>query len=147
MPVKSTAQLVGAGHSPPDGFYWLTDATGVYANPGLSTVWANVFPSGTPADPYVYFGREPGALPFWKDGAPAGTENRAEFFVNLYSALKSGNLCFQLYEGSSATGSPIATCNDVTGVERHDPEYQRPVAGLWHGRERRAESRLRALRV
>ena len=115
VPVKSTAQLVGAGHSPPDGFYWLTDATGVYANPGLSTVWANVFPSGAGGSPYVYFGREPGALPFWKDGAPAGTENRAEFFVNLYSALKSGNLCFQLYEGATATGSPLLTCNDVTG--------------------------------
>jgi hypothetical protein len=117
VPVKSTAQLVGAGHSPPDGFYWLTDATGVYANPGLSTVWANVFPSGTPADPYVYFGREPGALPFWKDGAPAGTENRAEFFVNLYSALKSGNLCFELHEGASAAGPlvPNADCSHVTG--------------------------------
>jgi len=115
VPVQSDAELVGAGHSPPDGFYWLTDATGVYANPGLSTVWANVFPSGVGGDPYVYFGREPGALPFWKDDAPDGTKNRAEFFVNLYSALKSGNLCFQLYEGSTATGSPLQTCNDVAG--------------------------------
>jgi len=115
VPVKSSAALVGAGHSPPDGFYWLTDATGVYANPGLSTVWANVFPSGASADPYVYFGRDPGALPFWKNDAPDGLKNRAEFFVNLYSAFKSGNLCFNLYEGAAATGSPIASCNDVTG--------------------------------
>ena len=115
VPVKSTAQLVGAGHSPPDGFYWLTDATGVYANPGLSTVWANVFPAGAGGDPYVYFGREPGALPFWKNDAPDGLKNRAEFFVNLYSALKAGNLCFSLYEGATATGSPIVTCNDVAG--------------------------------
>jgi hypothetical protein len=115
VPVKSTAQLVGAGHSPPDGFYWLTDATGVYANPGLSTVWANVFPAGSTGDPYVYFGREPGALPFWKNDAPDGLKNRAEFFVNLYSALKAGNLCFELYEGATATGSPIATCNNVSG--------------------------------
>jgi hypothetical protein len=115
VPVQSDAQLVGAGHSPPDGFYWLTDATGVYANPGLSTVWANVFPAGATSDPYVYFGREPGALPFWKDDAPDGLKNRAEFFVNLYSALKTGNLCFSLYDGASATGSPIATCNDVNG--------------------------------
>lgn len=117
VPVKSTAQLVGAGHSPPDGFYWLTDATGVYANPGLSTVWANVFPSGAGGTPYVYFGREPGALPFWQDDAPDGTKNRAEFFVNLYSALKPGTLCFELHEGASAAGPlvPGGDCNSVGG--------------------------------
>ena len=48
VPVKRTAPLVGAGDQPAHGFRWLTDATGVYANPGLSTVWANVFPAGGP---------------------------------------------------------------------------------------------------
>src|SRR5437764_14632843 len=42
VPVITTHQLVGAGASPADGSRGVTDATGVYANPGLSTVWADV---------------------------------------------------------------------------------------------------------
>jgi hypothetical protein len=136
VPVKSTAQLVGAGHSPPDGFYWLTDATGVYANPGLSTVWANVFQGGAGDNPIVYFSRDPGAVPFWKNGAPDGTQNRAEFFTNLYSAQKSGTLCFDLYKGTSvATGEFAATCTDAGGWDGASPNLtQCPApctADLW----------------
>jgi hypothetical protein len=107
VPVKSTAQLVGAQHSPPDGFYWLTDATGVYANPGLSTVWANVFPAGGGGDPYVYFARDPTNIPFWKEDSPNDpangnitTKSRAEWFANMYSAGKTGTFCWELYYGS-----------------------------------------------
>jgi len=32
------------------------------------------------------------------------------------SALKAGNLCFSLYEGATATGSPIVTCNDAVAA-------------------------------
>ena len=117
VPVKSTQPLIGAGTSPAHGFRWLTDATGVYANPGLSTVWANVFSSTAPTSPFIYFARQPAAVPFWKTNPnPAGTENRVEFFANLYSALNPGTLCFELYDGTITGGeAPIADCNGVTG--------------------------------
>src|SRR5258708_3044727 len=72
VPVISTQALIGIQASPADGFRWLTDSTGVYANPGLSTVWANVFSSsgGFGSTPYIYFAR-PAATPFWKADAPA----------------------------------------------------------------------------
>jgi hypothetical protein len=45
VPVTSSAELIGAaGPSPGHGFTWLTDATGVYANPGRSFVWAKCRP-------------------------------------------------------------------------------------------------------
>jgi hypothetical protein len=116
VPVITTHQLVGAGASPADGFRWLTDSTGVYANPGLSTVWANVFPSGTSGTtPYVYFAHAP-AIPFWKADASAGppdTRNRAEFFANLYTAGLPGNLCFKIIRISD--NSVRADCNSVGG--------------------------------
>jgi hypothetical protein len=103
VPVITSDTLVGAGASPPDGFYWLTDATGVYANPGLSTVWANVFASGNGSTPFVYFARTPAAIPFWKSDAPAGAENRVEFFANLYTAGQAGTLCFQIIRISDSS--------------------------------------------
>lgn len=114
VPVKSTAPLVGAGTSPPDAFRWLTDATGVYANPGLSTVWANVFPAGLGTSPQVYFTRDPTVIPFWNNAAPDGQRNQAEWFANVYSAGTTGNLCFELYEGPTVTGSPLFTCAALT---------------------------------
>jgi hypothetical protein len=115
VPVISDAPLVGAGASPADGFRWLTDATGVYANPGLSTVWANVVSGAGGSTPYIYFAR-PAATPFWKADASAGppdTRNRAEFFVNLYTAGLAGNLCFKITRDSDL--SVRATCaSDVT---------------------------------
>jgi hypothetical protein len=121
VPVKSSAQLVGAGTSPADGFRWLTDATGVYANPGLSTVWANVFPSGTSSGPFVYFAHDP-AIPFWKGDAPAGAENRVELWANLYTAGLAGTLCYKVYRLSDM--SQRADCSI-------DPGYNGTVpAGL-----------------
>jgi hypothetical protein len=110
VPVTSSAQLIGAQTSPAHGFRWLTDATGVYANPGLSTVWANVFPAGAGNLPRVYFTRDPTVVPFWNDAAPAGQKNMAEWFANLYSAGKTGTLCFELYEAPTATGPVQQTC-------------------------------------
>jgi hypothetical protein len=98
VPVISTAPLVGAGASPADGFRWLTDATGVYANPGLSTVWANVFAAASGSTPFVYFAHE-AAIPFWKADAskgPPDERNRAEFFANVYTAGLAGNLCWKI---------------------------------------------------
>jgi hypothetical protein len=116
VPVKSTGTLVGAaGPSPGHGFTWMTDATGVYANPGRSFVWANVFNSSAGTNPFIFFSREPAAVPFWKNGAPAGTENRVEFFADLYSDFRPGTLCFTLYAGTTATGTPLASCTDATG--------------------------------
>lgn len=103
VPVKSTSTLVGIGTSPPDGFRWLTQATGVYANPGLSTVWANVFAAGASSAPFVYFARPP-AVPFWKADAPATPQdlrNRVEFFMNLYTAGKPGDLCYEVRQVTS----------------------------------------------
>jgi hypothetical protein len=117
VPVTSDAPLVGAGHSPPDGFYWLTDATGVYANPGLSTVWANVFAAGGGGDPYVYFAQDPTNIPYWQDDAPNDpgngnitTKSRVEWFANLYSAGKTGTFCWQLFKGAPDASPDIDSC-------------------------------------
>jgi hypothetical protein len=98
VPVISTAPLVGAGHSPPDGFYWLTDATGVYANPGLSETWANVFSAPSGEEPFIYFAHQ-AAVPYWDSAAPKAEErNRVEFFANLFTAQKGGNLTWEIFE-------------------------------------------------
>ncbi len=75
VPVKSSAPLIGAGApSPGHGFTWLTDATGVYANPGRELRVGERLPAGTPSNPFIYFAREPAAVPFWKANPnPAGT--------------------------------------------------------------------------
>jgi hypothetical protein len=117
VPVKSTAELVGAaGPSPGHGFTWMTDATGVYANPGRSFVWANVF-SNLGSNPFIFFSRDPAAIPFWQNDAAEGLRNRVEFFADLYSAFKPGTLCFELYAGPTATGTPIPNthCTAVSG--------------------------------
>ncbi len=120
VPVKSTAPLVGIGASPADGFRWLTNATGVYANPGLSTVWANVLPAsgGSGATPFVYFTR-PAATPFWKADAPAtptDQRNRVELFANLYSAGKAGTLCYEVDRISDGTKRADCTISPFNGT-------------------------------
>ena len=95
VPVKSTSTLQGAGSS--DEFNWLTQATGVYANPGRSFIWANVFPGSTAGqDPYVYFANDPAAIPYWCATCPAGTQNRVEFFANVYTAGVGGTLHYDI---------------------------------------------------
>ena len=124
VPVKSSAPLIGAGGpSPGHGFTWMTDATGVYANPGRSFVWANVVQGGggAPTAPFVYFSRDPTVIPFWKDDAPNDpnnnnitTKSRAEWFADLYSAGKAGNFCWQLDYGP-AISAPIAIDSCASG--------------------------------
>jgi hypothetical protein len=115
VPVISTHPLVGIGTSPPDGFRWLTDATGVYANPGLSTVWANVFAAASGLTPFVYFAHEP-AIPFWNTSGskgPPDERNRLELFANLYSGGKTGTLCFHIIRLLDSTVR--ADCNTGGG--------------------------------
>ena len=135
VPVKSSAPLIGAGGpSPGHGFTWLTDATGVYANPGRSFVWANVFSAGSAQlHPFIYFAREPAAIPFWKDEperARPGPRTASSVFANLYSAFKPGTFCFELY----MTVRPQPTRRQrraASGgeLERRDHEPVRPLAG------------------
>jgi hypothetical protein len=134
VPVVSTQQLVGAGTSPADGFRWLTDATGVYANPGLSTVWANVFSGTNGSTPFVYFAR-PAATPFWKADASAGpptdTRNRVELFANVYTAGLAGNLCFKIIRTSD--GSVRADCTTVGGWNGTVPAGQPDLVQILPG--------------
>lgn len=105
VPLKTTAILNGSGG--PDEINWLTYATGVYANPGRSGVWANTFASGG-STPFVYFARNPSAAPFWKADAPAGLENRAEFWANFYVAGYPGQIHFEVRQrdaGQTFAGS------------------------------------------
>ncbi len=98
LPVKSTQTLVGMGDNT-HAFRWATTATGVYSNPGLSTAWANVFPAvNAGSSPYVYFAREPAAVPFWKADAPASPDvrNRAEFWANFYTAGLAGAVTYKI---------------------------------------------------
>jgi hypothetical protein len=118
VPVKSSQPLIGAGGpSPGHGFTWLTDATGVYANPGRSFVWANVLSASSGQSPYIFFSRDPAAIPFWNNSAPDGQKNQAEFFADLFSDFRPGTLCFELYAGATATGTPIpgTHCSQVSG--------------------------------
>jgi len=119
VPVKSTSQLIGAaGPSPGHGFTWLTDATGVYANPGRSFVWANVLPGGgSGGTPFIYFARDPTTIPYWKEDAPNDpnngnitTKSRAEWFANLYSGFKTGTFCWELHYGAPDDPNPISSC-------------------------------------
>jgi hypothetical protein len=123
VPVKSSAPLIGAaGPSPGHGFTWLTDATGVYANPGRSFVWANVVDGGLGDSPFVYFARDPTNIPYWKDDAPNDpgngnitTKSRVEWFANLYSAGKNGNFCWQLFKGQPDATPDIDACAGYPG--------------------------------
>jgi hypothetical protein len=122
VPVKSSSQLIGAGGpSPGHGFTWLTDSTGVYANPGRSFVWANVLPNGgSGGTPFIYFARDPTTIPFWKDDAPNDpthptmpgitTKSRAEWFANLYSGFKQGTFCWELHYGAPDDPAPVSSC-------------------------------------
>jgi hypothetical protein len=121
VPVKSSGPLIGAGGpSPGHGFTWLTDATGVYANPGRSFVWANVLDAGLGANPFVYFAQQPAAIPFWKEDAPNDpanptfpnitTKSRVEWLANLYSAGKTGTFCWELYKGSPDGSPDVSAC-------------------------------------
>ncbi len=96
VPVRSAATLAGMGG--PDRFTWITDSTGVYANPAISEVWSNVF-ANLGDRPYVYFARDPSAIPFWKADAPATPQdlrNRAEFFANFFVAGQAGSVSFRI---------------------------------------------------
>lgn len=96
VPVVTTQPLHGAGG--PDEFNWLDYATGVYANPFGSEIFANVFPAGnTGSSPFVYFDHTPAAVPYWQaNPTPAGTENRVEYFVNAYTAGNAGYLHYEI---------------------------------------------------
>jgi len=125
VPVKSSGPLIGAaGPSPGHGFTWLTDATGVYANPGRSFVWANILQGGS-GNPFIFFSKDPTMLPYWDASAPdlppntpenptpnpMPTHSRVEWFANLYSGFHPGSFCWAMYKGSSvATGQLVATC-------------------------------------
>lgn len=99
VPVVSSSQLVGMGDFN-HRFMWTTTATGVYANPGLSSAWVNVFPaSNAGSSPFVYFARDPAAQPFWLESAGAGPpdlRNRVEFWANFYTAGQGGTVSFQV---------------------------------------------------
>ena len=92
VPVISSTQLVGLGNFN-DRFMWTVTATGVYANPALSSVWANVFPaSNVGQGPFVYFARQPAAIPYWDAAASSSPDlrNRVELFANFYTAGLAG---------------------------------------------------------
>lgn len=113
VPVVSSQTLVGAGNSNHQ-FVWLISPSLAYDYFGTST-WANVFAAG-PSGPMLYFSREPSVVPFWNNSAPAGQQNMAELFVNLFSNFQPGTLCYQLYEGTAASGTPVLDCAGFNGA-------------------------------
>ncbi len=107
VPVRSATTLAGMGG--PDRFTWVVDATGVYANPAISEVWSNVF-ANLGDRPYVYFARDPSAIPFWKADAPATPQdlrNRAEFFANFFVAGQAGRVAFRIDRLDTPTPSLV----------------------------------------
>ena len=123
VPLTTSAPLAGSGG--PDEINWLTDATGVYANPGRSGIWANVFAASGAASttPFVYFAREPSAEPFWKADAPAGLKNRAEFWANIFVAGQSGQLRFGIVQ-RDASSTPVGS--DSTPGTGWNPTLSNP---------------------
>ena len=123
VPLTTSTPLAGSGG--PDEINWLTDATGVYANPGRSGVWANVFPTSGSASttPFVYFAREPSAAPFWKADAPDGFRNRAEFWANFFVAGQSGQLHFDIVQRDGAS-TPVGS--DTTPGTGWNPTVSNP---------------------
>ena len=123
VPVRSAATLAGMGG--PDRFTWVVDSTGVYANPDVSEVWANVF-ANLGSRPYVYFARDPSAIPFWKADAPTtpvDLRNRAEFFANFYVAGQPGSVSFRIDRLDTPTpqlvidsSSPAAAFDGTVGA-------------------------------
>ncbi|MBI4898155.1 MAG: hypothetical protein HY827_07290 [Actinobacteria bacterium] len=111
VPIKSTQTLEGAAHSPADEITWILSSSGTYDQFGATKVWTNVFSSGGGSGPFLYFARNPSVVPFWDKTKPAGQENRAEWFANLYSDFKAGTFCWEYYPHPTATGSPQFTCN------------------------------------
>lgn len=110
VPIKSTTTLEGAAHSPADELHWVLRTTGTYALDNVTSTWVNVFPSGAGSSPSIYFARNPSVVPFWKKDAPAGQENRVEFFANLYSAGQTGTFCWELHSGTSGAGPLQFSC-------------------------------------
>ncbi len=105
LPVVSSQQLVGMGNAN-HKFMWTTTSTGVYANPGLSTVWANVFASSNVGQgPFVYFARQPAAVPWWKADASSSPDlrNRVELFANFYTAGLAGTVSYAIRRTDSNT--------------------------------------------
>jgi hypothetical protein len=124
VPVKSAQQLVGIATSPTHEFRWFTDSSGVYSNPGVSTVWANVFPATAPGGgtPAVFFARDPTVVPFWKADAPTSpfdSRNRVELFANVYTAGLGGTLCYEIRRISD---------NTLRGTCAIDPGWNGTVA-------------------
>lgn len=118
VPVISTQVLSGSGTS--DRIVWVTDATGVYENPGASQVWTWVFDGAAPTGPFVYFTRSPN--PFWKpDGqtAPSDQRNRVEFWANFYTAGQAGNVCFEIRFVSN--NGLVANCGMAPGWNGNVP--------------------------
>ena len=114
VPIKSTLPLIGAAHSPADEISWVLSSSGTYDQIGSTSVWANVFPAGSGSGPFIYFARNPSVVPFWDKTKPAGEENRAEWFANLFSNGQTGTFCWELHDGPLANDPIPATCNDVT---------------------------------
>jgi hypothetical protein len=117
VPVVSTQTLHGAGG--PDEFNWLTNATGVYANPYRSYIWANVFPAANGVSgPFVYFDHDPAAIPFWDANAPTSPtdlRNKVEFFANVYTDGHGGYLHYSIER--TDTHTVLATDADDTSYD------------------------------
>lgn len=108
VPVTSTQNLIGIGNSS-HKFTWVVTPLSAYGN-FTTSAWANVFAAGTAVGPYIYFARDPSVVPFWNNAAAAGQENQAEIFANLFSNGLAGSFCYNLYAGTSASGSPELSC-------------------------------------
>ncbi|MDQ8045106.1 MAG: thrombospondin type 3 repeat-containing protein [Solirubrobacteraceae bacterium] len=114
LPVKSTGPVGGSTNGVQDGFRWLTNATGVYANPGLSEVAAYLNPAGAATTPSVFFTRTPSAQPWWNadyPDAPGQTKdankNRAEFWANINTQDYPGTIYYDIYRLDGASPEKI----------------------------------------
>jgi hypothetical protein len=125
LPVISSQQLVGMGNFN-HRFMWTTTSTGVYANPGLTTVWANVFPpSNVGQGPFVYFARQPAAIPWWKADAPTSPDlrNRVELFANFYTAGLAGTVSYVIRRTDNGT-TVWTSANDGAAFNGNVPAGQ-----------------------
>lgn len=80
-----------------------------YEGMQLSEARMWVFPANADPGSTGFFFPDKPVIPYWAQGVPPGSENRAEFFMNLYTGGQSGYVCFEVRNKSN--NSLVWSCN------------------------------------
>ncbi len=90
VPLRSTSTLSNVA------LQWEVRDPVTYEGMQLSEARLWVFPQSLNQASPVFFFPDKAVIPFWDAAAPAGAQNRAEFFANLYTGGQAGYLCYEV---------------------------------------------------